>query len=92
MQRMCIGKQVEKMKIKSITYSGKSDVYNLEVEDTHSFAVENGTIVHNCADECRYFCMARPIKARIVRLPKPKLYNPLDTEQKIKPGLGFLRL
>ncbi len=44
------------------------------------------------ADECRYFCMARPIKARIVRPTKPKIYNPLETEQKIKPGLGFLRL
>jgi hypothetical protein len=30
------------------------DVYNLEVEDTHAFAVNGGLIVHNCADATRY--------------------------------------
>jgi len=53
------------MKIKSITYSGKEDVYNLEVEDTHSFVIQGGVISHNCADAIRYLCMARPIKPRM---------------------------
>lgn len=35
--------------IKSIEYVGKSNVYDIEVEDSHSFTVQN-TIVHNCQD------------------------------------------
>ena len=30
------------------------DVYNLEVEDNHNFAVNGGYIVHNCLDAMRY--------------------------------------
>ena len=48
----------EDMKVKSIKYAGKSDVYNLEVDDTHDFAVGSGVIVHNCYDEWRYVCMS----------------------------------
>lgn len=47
------------------------------------------------ADECRYFCMARPVAPRIIRVPEPKKYSPLDRdddENKLKPGIGFLRL
>ena len=65
------------MKIKSITYAGRADVYNMEVEGTHDFAVENGTIVHNCYDEVRYLCMARPIVPR-KNMMKPKLLLPVD--------------
>lgn len=50
------------MKIKSIRYAGKMDVYNMEVDDTHDFVVQGGVISHNCADETRYMCMTRPIK------------------------------
>lgn len=79
------------MRVKSIKYAGKADVYNLEVEETHDFAVENGVIVHNCADETRYFCMARPVPARLYVPPKAKIYNPLDSETpNINVGLGFL--
>ena len=35
--------------IKSIEYIGKNNVYDIEVEDSHSFTVQN-TIVHNCQD------------------------------------------
>jgi DNA-cytosine methyltransferase len=35
--------------IKSIEYIGKDYVYDIEVEDSHSFTVQN-TIVHNCQD------------------------------------------
>ena len=54
------------MKVKSVTYSGKADVFNMEVEDTHSFVIQGGVISHNCADEVRYFLMSRPIKPRTV--------------------------
>lgn len=35
--------------INSIKYIGKDSVYDIEVEDSHSFTVQN-TIVHNCQD------------------------------------------
>lgn len=35
--------------IKEITEIGSQDVYDIEVEDSHSFTVQN-TIVHNCQD------------------------------------------
>lgn len=57
------------MKVKRITRVGKSDVYNMEVDDTHSFVIQGGIISHNCADEVRYFCMSRPIKPRAKEQP-----------------------
>lgn len=42
--------------IKSITPIGYEDVYNMEVEDFHNFAIEDGLIVHNCIDAFRYAC------------------------------------
>ena len=41
--------------IKAIRKVGKADVYNMEVEDNHNFAIEGGLIVHNCMDAMRYF-------------------------------------
>ena len=41
--------------IKKIEVIGRADVYNMEVEDNHNFAVEGGLIVHNCMDATRYF-------------------------------------
>ena len=38
----------------SITFVGYEDVYNMEVKDTHNFAVNEGIIVHNCIDAVRY--------------------------------------
>lgn len=49
------------MKIKSVTYAGKADVYNMEVEDTHNFVIQGGVISHNCLDATRYFCMLRQV-------------------------------
>lgn len=42
--------------IASIRKVGKADVYNMEVEHNHNFAVNGGYIVHNCMDDIRYFC------------------------------------
>ena len=47
--------------IESIEYVGKEDVYNMEVEKYHNFAVNGGTIIHNC-DSIRYFCNTIMVK------------------------------
>jgi hypothetical protein len=54
----------------SVEPAGRSDVYCLVADGTHCFAVEGGLIVHNCYDEFRYMCMARPIRPKKVeRIP-----------------------
>lgn len=46
---------------------------------------------HAC-DSMRYFCMARPVKPRIIKPLQPKEFNPLESEKrKIVSGLGFIR-
>lgn len=42
------------LKIKSIRYAGKADVYNMEVTPNHNFIAESSFIVHNCIDGLRY--------------------------------------
>lgn len=42
------------VKIESVEQNGIEDVYNMEVEDNHNFAVNGGYIVHNCMDAMRY--------------------------------------
>lgn len=59
------------MRVKSVCYAGKADVFNMEVDDTHDFVIQGGVISHNCADEVRYFCMSRPIKPRIAAQRDP---------------------
>jgi len=66
------------MKIKSIQYSGKMDVFNMEVDDTHDFVVQGGVISHNCADETRYFCMSRPVTPLRPVEQTPILSDPLN--------------
>ena len=44
----------------------KQDVYCLTVPGHGNFALANGIIVANCADEARYACLSRPY------IPKPK--------------------
>lgn len=68
------------MRVKAIRPAGAADVYNLEVEETHDFAVESGIIVHNCYDELRYVCMKNPISPPPAAEPKVRPYSPLDTE------------
>ena len=69
------------MKIKSINPAGTADVYNMEVEGTHSFAVAGGLIVHNCYDELRYVCMKNPIAPRQNKPPELVIYDPLSTDR-----------
>ena len=66
------------MKIKSIRAAGTADVYNMEVEDTHDFAVGSGVIVHNCYDQLRYICMKNPLPPRPRKAPPLVVYDPLD--------------
>lgn len=70
------------MKIKSIRFYGLADVYNMHVEDTHSFSVEGGIIVHNCYDETRYACMSRPMTPRKKEPDKTKVQ--IDKERRAK--------
>ena len=46
-------------RVTSVEPAGLADVYNLEVGETHAFAIAGGLIVHNCADETRYRVMHR---------------------------------
>lgn len=46
--------EVKYAKVKSVKCIGKADVYNMEVEEHHNFAVNGGLIVHNCIDSLRY--------------------------------------
>ena len=36
------------LKVKSIKDAGKSDVYDITVEDNHNFLVTENNILHNC--------------------------------------------
>ena len=72
------------MKVKGVSYAGKADVFNMEVEDTHDFVIQGGVISHNCADECRYLCMMNPIKPVEVKEKKAKVWSPLDDDEEIK--------
>lgn len=65
------------MKVKSVSYAGKADVFNMEVDETHDFVIQGGVISHNCADEVRYLCMARPIKPRLPVRPDEFERNPM---------------
>lgn len=66
------------MKVKNITYAGKADVFNMEVEDTHNFVIQGGVIAHNCYDEIKYLCASRPVKPIIPVEQKMILSDPLD--------------
>jgi hypothetical protein len=65
------------MKVKSVRYVGKADVYNMNVVDTHDFVIQGGVIAHNC-DSLRYFCMMRPIAPRVIKEEKKPMYDPLN--------------
>lgn len=47
----------------SVKRIGEEPVYNLEVDDTHCFAINGGFIVHNC-EALRYGVMTRPSPAK----------------------------
>lgn len=61
--------------IKAIRKIGKADVYNMEVEDNHNFAIEGGLIVHNCMDACRYFVKTMGIIKKARRQPYNSIFE-----------------
>lgn len=81
------------MRVKSIKPAGTADVYNMEVEDTHDFAVGNGVIVHNCYDMLRYVCMRNLVAPRLKKVVPIRGYDPLDifTEDKGYDPYAFYR-
>ena len=42
------------VKVRSVKYAGKQDVYNMDVKDHHNFSIAGGFIIHNCIDATRY--------------------------------------
>ena len=70
------------MKVKSVSYAGKADVFNMEVDETHDFVIQGGVISHNCADETRYMCMSRPVKPIIQPKKQIIISDPLDQFKK----------
>lgn len=56
------------LRVLSIEPAGRADVYCLTVADGSAFTIEGGISVHNCGDDTRYACMARPVS----RVPKPR--------------------
>lgn len=55
---------VKSIGVKAVKLEGYADVYNMEVEDNHNFAVNGGLIIHNC-DSMRYF-------VETMKIVKPK--------------------
>ena len=55
--------------VTEITPCGRFDVWNLEVEDDHSFTLDNGVVVHNCYDAVRYRVLTPDRQAGAVQLP-----------------------
>ena len=49
-----VGQNLGKVRVKSVKYVGKKDVYNMEVRDHHNYSVAGGFIIHNCIDGTRY--------------------------------------
>lgn len=56
-------KGVSLVKVASVKPCGMADVYNMEVETHHNFAINGGIIVHNCLDASRYG-LSRVMKAK----------------------------
>lgn len=59
--------------VEKIKYYGREDVYNMEVDDNHNFAVNGGLIVHNCMDAMRYFVKTKNI-SKVVN----PYYSPIE--------------
>lgn len=59
-----------------VEYDGYADVYNMEVEDNHNFAINGGLIVHNCMDSMRYF-----VKTQRIVKPKSTYQSPYERKR-----------
>lgn len=68
------------MKVAKIEYAGKASVFNMEVEGTHSFVVNDGIVAHNCYDALRYLLVMHPTPKRIDPAPVVRGYDPLSRD------------
>lgn len=71
---------------------GRADVYNMEVEDVHNYAIQGGLIVHNC-EALRYGLMSRPSAAKEPAPEKKNVLKFVDpfSERKARKN-GFLAM
>ena len=82
----------EKVRITKIEEAGICDVYNMEVEDIHDYAIANGVISHNCYDESRYVLMENPITPRPNMKKQTPLDDPLNLYTKKKPKYSYINI
>lgn len=75
---------IEGYKIKSIEFiSEKVDVYDIEVPNTHNFALASGVFVHNSAKQGRdrRFQAILPLRGKIINAEKARLDKVLGSEE-----------
>lgn len=58
------------VRVRSVRKVGQADVYNMEVDEAHNFAIQGGLIVHNCLESLRYGLMSRPSPKTIRPVPQ----------------------
>ena len=68
---------------KVINLSEKTDVYDLEVEDTHNFALASGIFVHNSSRQARdrHFQAILPLRGKILNVERARLDRILSSKE-----------